>query len=170
MPLYSGASGRGGHLQCRRQNRPDWSRPLRPLGGALPCETALIGHGHCAHRARPLWQAPPPLHWWGGSEACRTVRGACEYYVRAVGSHVAPCRASGRRRPHAGGCPSPWGRSGTRPEKIRAPRARGVTWRTPRGVVGKACTFVHTRRLGPFLPEYTAEFQRRLRRRDPQPG
>ena len=61
MPLYSGASGRGGHLQCRRRNRPDWPRPLRPLGGALQCETALIGHGHCARRARLLWQAPPPL-------------------------------------------------------------------------------------------------------------
>ena len=58
MPLYSGASGPGGHVPCRRRDRPDWPRPLRPLGGALQGETALIGLGRCARRAGLLWQAP----------------------------------------------------------------------------------------------------------------
>ena len=86
MPLYSGDSGRGRQNPCRRRDRPDWPRPLCPLGGALQGETALIGHGRCARLAGLQRQTPLPASV-GENAVCRTAGVACEYHVDATGSY-----------------------------------------------------------------------------------
>ena len=124
MPLYSGDSGRGRQKQCRRRDRPDWPRLLRPLGGALQGETALIGHGRCARLTGLLRQTSLPASV-GENAVCRTAGVECEYRVDAAGSHVTPHRVSSRRRPRVGWCPLPEG--GAAPDQKSARRGSAAS-------------------------------------------